>query len=348
MVEVWFALLGITLILFAVLDGWNIGAGLVHFAVATTARERREAMAALGPFWSWHEVWLIAAGGTFLLAFPRTMGVAFSGFYLALWLAVWAFILRGIAIEVAAHIDDTLWQSAWDFTFAAASLLLALVFGVALGNVIRGVPLEAGGTFSLSFFTDFKVTGRVGLFDWYTVSVAGFTAVLLAAHGATYLALEANGAVQERSAQWARGLWLAALALFLVITVETWIVRPELFEAVRGRPLAWLACAAVGAGAWMLWTARRGHRHIRALAGSSTVIAGLLSATGASVFPIMLRSTIAPEHSLTAYAGAAPAYGLTLALFWWPVAAVLSFVYVAVVMRGYRQRHFVRANSGSQ
>jgi cytochrome bd ubiquinol oxidase subunit II len=347
MVETWFALLAFTLVVFAVLDGWNIGAGLVHFAVATTARERREAMAALGPFWSWHEVWLIAAGGTFLLAFPRAMGIAFSGFYLALWLAVWSFILRGIAIEVAAHLDDTLWQSAWDFTFAAASLLLALVFGVALGNVIRGVPLDAGGSFSLSFFTDFRVTGRVGLFDWYTVSVAGFTAVLLAAHGATYLAFAADGPLKMRSARWARGLWLATLALFLPITIATWIVRPELFEAMRIRPLAWLAGAAALAGAWMLWTAWRGHNHIRGLAGSSAVIAGLLSATAASVFPIMLRSTLAPEHSLTAYAGAAPAHGLSLALLWWPAAAVLSFAYVAVVMRGYRQRPSTRANGAS-
>ena len=214
MVELWFGLLCFMLTVFVVLDGWNIGAGALHLIAAETAAERREILAAIGPSWSWHEVWLVAFGGTFLLAFPKVMATSFAGFYLALWLVLWSFILRGISIEVGGHIHDRLWQSWWDFVFAVSSIVLAVLFGAALGNVIRGVPLDESGKFSMSFFTDFGVRGRVGILDWYTVSVAVFTTVLLSAHGATYLRLKTIGRVHQRSERLARWLWATALVLF--------------------------------------------------------------------------------------------------------------------------------------
>ena len=110
MVELWFGFLCLTLTLFAVLDGWNIGAGALHLIVGRSASERREIVAALGPLWSWHEVWLVAFGGTFLLAFPAVMATAFAGCYLALWFVLWSLILRGISLEVGGHSDDPLWR----------------------------------------------------------------------------------------------------------------------------------------------------------------------------------------------------------------------------------------------
>lgn len=336
MVELWFALLALTLTLFAVLDGWTIGAGTLHLIVAKDDRERREVIAAIGPLWSWNEVWLIAAGGTFLFAFPAILAVSFAGFYLALWLVLWSFVLRGIAIEVGGHMRDPLWQTFWDFVFAVSSVLLALLFGLAIGNVIRGVPLDGSGTFSMPLFTDFGVRGRVGILDWYTLSVAIFTTVLLAAHGATYLRLKTEGPVHERSERWARRLWAAAALLFVIISIETYGVRPEFYRAMMERPLAWLSLAAIAAGAWAVWTGLRRPAEWRALAGSCAVIAGLLATAAASVFPVMLHSTFAPEYSLTAYRGATAERGLVIALFWWPVAFVLALAYAAVVMREYR------------
>jgi len=335
MAELWFWLLCLTLTVFAVLDGWNIGAGALHLIAAKTALERREIIAALGPLWSWHEVWLLAFGGTFLLAFPKVMATSFAGFYLALWLVLWSFILRGVSIEVGGHISDRLWQSWWDFVSAVSSLLLAVLFGAALGNVIRGVPLDESGKFTMSLFTHFGVRGRVGILDWYTVSVAVFTTVLLSAHGATYLRLKTTGQVHRRSERLARRLWTTAFVLFAVISLETWVVRPALYEAMAERPVAWLAIAAVLGGAWALLTGLRGTGEGLAFAGSCAVIVGLLAGAAAAVFPVMLLSTIAPEHSMTAYNGAAPAHGLALALIWWPVALVLAFTYFTVIMRNY-------------
>ena len=211
MVEVWFGLLCFTLIVFVVLDGWDIGAGVLHWVAGKTSAERREIVAAIGPLWSWHEVWLVAFGGTLLLAFPKVMATSFAGFYLALWLVLWSFILRGVSIEVGGHINDRLWRSWWDFVFAVSNVLLAVLFGAALGNVIRGVPLDDSGKFSMSLFTDFGVRGRVGILDWYTVSVAVFTTVLLAAHGATYLRLKTIGQIHQRSERLARQLWTTAV-----------------------------------------------------------------------------------------------------------------------------------------
>jgi cytochrome d ubiquinol oxidase subunit II len=252
--ELWFALLCFMLTMFVVLDGWDIGAGALHLVVAKSDAERRQVVAAIGPLWSWHEVWLVAAGGTFLLAFPELMAVAFAGFYLALWMVLWSFILRGISIEVGGHLNDGLWRSAWDFVFMASNLVLAVLFGTALGNVIRGVPLDESGRFSMSLFTDFRASGRVGILDWYTLSVAVFATVLLAAHGATYLRLKTVGPVHERSERLARRLWLAGAVLFVVVSLETGRVRPELYQARLQRPLARVSLVILGAGTWALWT----------------------------------------------------------------------------------------------
>ena len=336
MVELWFGLLCFTLTMFVVLDGWDIGAGALQWIVGKTESERRLVVAALGPLWSWHEVWLVAFGGTLLLAFPSVMATSFAGFYLALWFVLWAFILRGVSLEVGGHVQDKLWRSWWDFVFAVSNLVLAVLLGAALGNVIRGVPLGASGKFTMSLFTDFGVRGLVGILDWYTLSVAVFTTVVLAAHGALYLRLKTTGVVHERSERLARLLWMGALVLFPVVSLETWVVRPELYEAMRGRPLAWLAVVLALAGGWAVFSGLRGAGEGRALLGSCAVITGLLAGGAASVFPVMLLSTLAPEHSITAFDGGAPAHGLALGLVWWPVALVLALTYGTVVMRSYR------------
>ena len=267
MVELWFGLLCLTLTLFVVLDGWDIGAGALQWIVGKTDAERRQVVAALGPLWSWHEVWLVAFGGTLLLAFPSVMATSFAGFYLALWFVLWAFILRGVSLEVGGHVEDKLWRSWWDFVFAVSNLVLAVLLGAALGNVIRGVPLGESGKFTMSLFTDFGVRGRVGILDWYTLSVALFTTVMLAAHGATYLRLKTTGVVHERSERLARLLWMVVLVLFPVVSLETWVVRPELYEAMRGRPLAWLAVALALVGGWAVFSGLRGTGEGRALRG---------------------------------------------------------------------------------
>ena len=152
--------------------------------------------------------------------------------------------------------------------------------------------------------------------------------------------------MHQRSERLARRLWTIAVVLFVVVSLETWVVRPALYDAMVERPLAWLAIAVVVAGAWALVTGLRGTAESRAFAGSCAVMAGLLAGAAVSVFPVMLHSTLAPEHSMTAYNGAGPASGLAVALLWWPVALVLAFGYFTVIMRN--QSGKVRPVEGAQ
>src|SRR5262245_43308221 len=220
MIATWYCIVSLMLIVYVALDGRNFGAGMLHWLVAKTPEERRQVVAAIGPLWSWHEVWLVGFGGTLVAVFPRLLASAFSGYYLALFLILWCLILRGISLEVGGHINDRQWQGFWDFVFVFSNSLLAILFGAAAGNLVRGVPLDPHGSFSMAFFTNFGARGRVGLLDWYTVSVAVFAAAVLAAHGATYLTLKTEGPVHDRSATAARYCWALVVPLFMAISVE--------------------------------------------------------------------------------------------------------------------------------
>src|SRR5438270_6136315 len=276
MIAIWYAVVSFTLIIYIVLDGRNFGAGMLQWFVAKTAEERRQVIAAIGPLWTWHEVWLLGFGGTLMAIFPRLMASAFAGYYLALFLILWCLILRGISLEVGRHINDRLWQGYWDFNFVVSNLLLAILFGAAAGNVARGVPVDAQGNFSMPFFTDFNVRGHVGLLDWYTVSIAILAVVILAAHGATYLALKTEGSVHDRCEEWAKYLWIAVVPLLLIILVESRIVRPDLPGRARTNPFCWLGLIVVIASAFTLLTGLASGRELRAFLGSNFLMVGLL------------------------------------------------------------------------
>src|SRR5881409_750177 len=162
MIAIWFAVVSFMLIIYVVLDGRNFGAGMLHWVVAKTPNERRQVIAAIGPLWTWHEVWLLGFGGTLIAIFPRLMASAFSGYYLALFLILWCLIGRGISIEVGGHINGRLWQGYWDFNFVLSNFLLAILFGAAAGNLARGVPVDAQGNFSMAFSTAFNWRGMLG------------------------------------------------------------------------------------------------------------------------------------------------------------------------------------------
>jgi len=181
---------------------------------------------------------VLASGGALFVAFPRALAVSFSGLYLAIFLVLWTLIGRGIAIEFRSHVADPLWRSAWDFVFTAASTLLAVFFGAAFGNLLRGVPLDSEGWFTLALFTDFTARDPVGILDWYTILTGVFALVALAAHGALFLAWKTDGTVRERSRRAARRLWIAVAALWPLVTVASQVVNPALFPAMGRRGLA--------------------------------------------------------------------------------------------------------------
>ena len=335
MIATWYAAVSFMLIIYIVLDGRNFGAGMLQWFVAKTPKERRQVIAAIGPLWTWHEVWLLGFGGTLIAIFPRLMASAFAGYYLALFLILWCLILRGVSIEVGGHFNDRLWQTYWDFNFVLSNFLLAILFGAAAGNVARGVPLDAQGDFSMAFFTNFNVRGHVGLLDWYTVSIAILAVAMLGAHGATYLTLKTEGPVHDRSEKYAKYLWIAVVPLFLVILVESKIVRPDLPGPALSNPFWWLGLVVIVASIITLVSGLTKRRELCAFLGSNFLIVGLLATGAAAIFPVMLRSTLATENSLTAYSVACSPSTLRLAGFWWPIGFALAVFYFIFISRRY-------------
>ena len=338
MVEIWYGILSFMLVMFIVLEGFDFGAGMLQQVVGKTQAEHRLVIAVIGPLWSWHEVWLVGFGGTLLVAFPSVMTASFAGFYLAFFLLLWSIVLRGVSIEVSGHIEDPMWRTCWHFVFVVSNVLLAVLVGAALGNVLRGVPLDSDGKFALAFFTNFTPFGKVGILDWYTVSVAVFIVVTLAGHGANGLMVKTEGPVYERSRRVAGLLWKIVPLLLVVITVESYYLRPALFSGIIHQPFGWLGLVGVFGGLIAVFVGLQPNREKFAFIGSCAFIAGLMIAGAAGAFPIMLYSTLAPENSLSAYQMSASGYGLAVALVWWPIAAIFAAFYFVFIYKHYSSK----------
>src|ERR671933_1199968 len=191
MPTLWFILVAFMLTMYVLLDGFDLGAGVIHLAAAKTDAERRAIIRAIGPVWDGNEVWLIAAGGTLFFASPVLYASSFSGFYLPLIIVLWLLMLRGLSIELRGHIADPLWASFWDAIFFIGSSLLAIFFGAALGNVVRGVPLDKDGYFFQPLWTDFSPFSRTpGILDWYTILIGLLALTTLVMHGANSMAVK--------------------------------------------------------------------------------------------------------------------------------------------------------------
>ena len=192
----WFCAVAFMLCMYVVLDGFDLGAGILHLSIARNNEERRSVLGAIGPFWDGNEVWLIAAGGTLYFAFPLLYASSFSGFYLPLTIVLWLLILRGLGIEMRHQVDHPMWHSFWDATFSAGSALLAIFMGAALGNVVRGVPLGPDGYFFEPLWTSFTVQPDAGILDWFTVLMGLVGLSTLAVHGGNYIAMKTTGDIQ--------------------------------------------------------------------------------------------------------------------------------------------------------
>jgi cytochrome d ubiquinol oxidase subunit II len=338
MTRLWFGIAAVMAALYVVFDGFDFGAGLLHLIVARDDRERRQVLNAIGPFWDGNEVWLLALGGVLFLAFPKVLGSALSGFYLAIFLVIWVLILRGIAIEFRSHVGDRMWRAFWDAVFALASTLAPILFGAALGNVIRGVPLDADGYFRLPLWTDFRVGPTPGVLDWYTVIAGVMALVAVAHHGALFLAWRTDGGVRARSRRAASLLFVPLGAIWIGATVATASITPGLYANLAARPLAWITTLVAFAGYLTAFLAGRRGRDLLAFLGSSAFLVGLLAATAVCVYPTLLRSSLEPAMSLTSDNAASSGHALRTGLMWWPVAFVFVVAYFSLLFRLHRGR----------
>ena len=328
----WYGVVAGMLATYVVLDGFDFGAGLLHRFIARTEEERREVLAAFAPYWDGNEVWLLASGGVLFFAFPRAYATGFSGFYLPLMLVLWLLILRGISIEFRHHHADPLWTLFWDTTLTVASALLAIVFGAALGNVIRGVPIDASGYFSMGLFS----AHGPGVLDGYTTLVGAFSLLFLGTHGAAFLAWKTSSTVQTRARHVLRLGGALSLAMLILATLESRSVQPALFAELGNRMLAQLLTAGVVIALVTTAFAIFRQRDRLAFLGTSATLATLLAATAALRYPVILASTDDLAMSLTVANSSAGDSGLRAAAWWWPVGLVLTCAYFTFLFHRFR------------
>jgi cytochrome d ubiquinol oxidase subunit II len=314
-----FAVIGFMLTAYVLLDGYDLGVGAIAFVVGRTDRERAGVMEAIGPFWNGNEVWLIAAGGALFALFPRAYASSFSGFYLPFVVVLWMLMFRGIALELRDHFRGRLWHQFWDAAFVVSSAVLILLFGVALGNLLRGVPLDRHGYFQGTF---------AFLLNPYALLVGVFAVVTLAQHGAAFLALRIDGAPAERSRVFLRRVWWVALALYAAVTAGTYLVR--------GLPsLPWLyvvPAISLAALIAMLPFERRG-AYAAAFGASSLFLATLLVEAAGSLFPYLIPSYPLGSGGMTIYEANPSALSLGVALSTTIVGTLVVIVYGAIVTR---------------
>jgi len=318
----WWALLGTLLIGFAVMDGFDLGTAILLPFVAKTDTERRVAINTVGPVWEGNQVWFILGGGAIFAAWPALYAVAFSGFYLAMFLVLAALIMRPVAFKFRSKIDDPRWRSTWDIVLCVAGFVPSLIFGVAFGNVLVGAPFRFDETLRMIY------EGNLfGLLNPFALLCGLVSVTMLVTHGATYLALKTEGTVTERAIKFARQASVACVTLFVLAGLCVWlwidgyVITSTVVHNAPSNPMA--KTVARQAGAWFAnykaypWTMAAplvaivallavspllsaGRKGIAFLASSLGVV-GVIATAGLSLFPFLLPSSIEPKASLTVW-----------------------------------------------
>jgi len=323
---VWFALVGVLLTGYAILDGFDLGVGVLHLFARDEA-ERRIHLNAIGPVWDGNEVWLLTGGGALFAAFPVVYATVFSGFYLALMLVLVALILRAVSFEFRGKMASPAWRRTWDWAFGLSSLVATLVFGVAVGNLLRGLPFDADGNLAIGLF---------GLLNPYALLVGLLGVAMFLMHGATYLTLKTEGALRDRMAKLAGDLWVAYVVMFVLATLGTFVAARWVFRG-PGPTVPTLACAVLLLGAeFVLPLALRDRRYGRAFLASCVAIAAQIGLAAAALYPRLVPARPDLARSLTIYNASSSPRTLTTMLVIALVGMPLVIAYTAVIYRVFR------------
>ena len=333
---IWFWLVAIMIVMYVLLDGFDLGVGILHPFIAKTEAERNISIRSIGPVWDGNEVWLLAGGGTLYFAFPLVYASAFSGFYLALMVVLWLLIIRGASIELRSQIHIAVWRTFFDGMFCFSSALLAIFFGAALANVIRGVPLGPDEYFFLPLWTDWLPGAQPGILDWYTVLGGVIAFVALALHGALYLAVKTEGDIQRRARAFAQRAWLALVVLTVISLPASIFVRRDTLDNYRAFPLAFIVPVLVLlALAGMVVFSRKGDDR-KAFGSSCVYLAVMLVGAAVGLYPRLLPSSNDPALDITIAKALSGPHTIRVGLIWWGFGMCHAVMYFVVVYRMFR------------
>jgi cytochrome bd ubiquinol oxidase subunit II len=287
----WFVLLGVLLAGYAILDGFDLGVGILHLA-ARNERERRLMLNSIGPIWDGNEVWLVTFGGAMFAAFPNAYATIFSGFYVAFMLLLFALIFRAVSIEFRSKRESALWKRFWDYSFFGASALATFLFGVAAGNALVGIPINAEGAFTGSF---------LGLIRPYPVLIGLLTLSFAMMHGAIYLYLKTEGELQQVVHRWMwRGFGMT-LILYMLATIFTLAVMPQAVRNFHGHPWSWVIVVLTVLAFANIPRAIFLGRPFYAFLSSSATILALVFLFSFTLYPNLVASSLSPQYDLTVF-----------------------------------------------
>jgi len=340
----WYIIIVVVLAVFFILDGYDFGAGIIHLFFAKKEKDKEVIAKSAGLFWDSNEVWLVAGGGMLFMAFPIFYASVFSGFYLPLIIVLWLIIFRAIGLEFRNQFKYQMWKDMWDKAFGVSSLLLALFFGIALGNIVRGVNLggvengvsvyEAHYFFLPLWDSSFSpLSEKPGVIDWFTIIIGLITVVTLAIHGATWVILKTNSSINKQLKGVVFKLNIALLLLTIFSLVIWQIVNPNSLDNFVDKPYLILLPIIYFIGLFGLFFIKKLKKDIHAFILSTMLILGGIAASLASIFPVILPSTNTINEPLTIYNTAASEYGLSVALSWGIIAFILLFVYMIIQKR---------------
>ncbi len=287
----WFVLLGVLLAGYAVLDGFDLGVGILHLSVKKD-EERRVLMNSIGPLWDGNEVWLVTFGGALFAAFPHAYATVFSGFYTAFMLLLFALIMRGVSMEFRSKQESRVWRRTWDAGFCVASGLATFLFGVAVGNAMRGMPIGPDMEFQGGF---------LDLLHPYPILVGVFTVATFAMHGSIYLHLKTGGDLHKRIHGWMWRTFGIFLVLYMLTTIFTLVNIPLATRNFEAHPWLWIVVVfnvlAIANIPRAIYLGRPGY----AFVSSCATIVALVFLLGVALFPELVHSSLNPEWSLTIY-----------------------------------------------
>ena len=337
----WYIVLMTMLTIYVILDGYDFGAGIIHLFFAKTEKDKKAITNAIGPFWDANEVWLIAAGGLLFFAFPTLYASSFSGFYLPLIMILWLLIFRAIGLELRGQVHNKMWETIWDKAFGIASLLLALFFGIALGNIVRGVNLgnvangvstqEAHYFFLPLWNSTFSPqTEQLVVIDWFTLLLGVIGVVALTIHGANWIIFKTNSDLNQKLKNVVFKLNFVLLVLVIISLLIWHIIDPQPFHNFIKHPWLWIFPIITFSGLFGLFKVKSFQKHGLGFLFSSLFLFGGLTSTVASIFPKVLPSTNSVNPDLTIYNVAADDYGLSIGVYWFTIAAILVIVYFTI------------------
>jgi cytochrome bd ubiquinol oxidase subunit II len=341
METLWFMIVAVMVAGYVVLDGFDLGAGVIYLGAARTPNERRSVMRAIGPVWDGNEVWLLSAGGTLYFAFPQLYASSFSRFYLPLMMVLWLLMLRGIGIELRAHMENPVWRGFFDVIFSVSSILLCIFFGAALGNVVRGVPLGADHYFFEPLWTNFRVNQGTagtnnGILDWYTVLTGVIALVTLTAHGSLYVSVKTEGDLNRRARTAALWAWPVQVLLTVVGLIATVSIRPGVLDNYKQHAIGFAIPVLVFGSLAVMMHGMLKYKEKMAFVASALYIVGMLVGAALALYPVVLPASTDPALNLTIQNTKAGEHGLAVGFTWWILGMILALGYFFFLFRMFK------------